>query len=148
MRTKAERRAVQGDLLMTPPEGVYHSAHGFPSPGEEHKEGPVDPYEWVVRRGSATFWFAVGDDSLIDLGILPGDLLAFDRAVRRRVGDIAMVDHQGERLVGVLGKGRGELAGRYVLRTACSANPMRPVPFTPDTEVFGIAIGQFRAYRD
>ena len=137
-------RALQGDLLRKRPEGVYVAAHGFPSPAEEHREGPVDPYAWIMRRGGSTFWFAVGDECLLDVGILPGDLLAFDRAAPKRVGDIALVDHEGERLVGLIGKSqRG-----YVLASASSAQPRAPIPFTPDTEVFGVAIGQFRSYRD
>ena len=69
---------------------------GFPSPAADDLEDTVDPFKWVVRHEHATFWWRVSGDSLEAEGILDGDLIAVDRAGRRRSGRIvlAVVDGQ------------------------------------------------------
>ncbi|GLC62958.1 hypothetical protein PLESTB_001965000 [Pleodorina starrii] len=67
---------------------------GFPSPAADDLEDTIDPIKWVVRHEHATFWWRVSGDSLEAEGILDGDLIAVDRAGKRRHGRIvvAVVD--------------------------------------------------------
>ena len=80
---------------------------GFPSPAADDLEDTVDPMKWIVRHEHATFWWRVSGDSLEVESILDGDLIAVDRAGRRRSGRIVLgrdrrADHREE----------GRLAGR------------------------------------
>lgn len=61
---------------------------GFPSPTADYDEDEIDPIEWIVRHPAATFWWRVSGDSLLDEGICDGDLIAVDRAGKKRVGRI------------------------------------------------------------
>ena len=59
---------------------------GFPSPAADDLEGEIDPISWVVRHPTSTFWWRVEEDCLWDAGIRDVDLIAVDRAGKRRVG--------------------------------------------------------------
>lgn len=59
---------------------------GFPSPAADDLEDEVDPISWVVRHPASTFWWRVEGDCLWDVGIRDGDLIAVDRAGKRRIG--------------------------------------------------------------
>ncbi len=67
---------------------------GFPSPAADHTEGNLDLTRLVVRRPAATFFMRVVGGSMIDAGIADGDLVAVDRSIEPRDGDIvvAVVD--------------------------------------------------------
>ena len=67
---------------------------GFPSPAGDDLEDEIDPIAWVVRHPTSTFWWRVEGDCLWDAGIRDGDLIAVDRAGKRRVGRavLAVVD--------------------------------------------------------
>ena len=67
---------------------------GFPSPAGDDLEDEIDPITWVVRHPTSTFWWRVEGDCLWDAGIRDGDLIAVDRAGKRRVGRavLAVVD--------------------------------------------------------
>jgi DNA polymerase V len=64
---------------------------GFPSPAADDQEDVIDPFAWVVRHKAATNWWRVSGDSLVDVGILDGDLVAVDRAGKVRPGRIVLV---------------------------------------------------------
>lgn len=53
---------------------------GFPSPAGDDLEDEIDPIGWVVRRPGSTFWYRAEGDCLADIGIMDGDLIAFDRS--------------------------------------------------------------------
>ncbi|MFX3337767.1 LexA family protein, partial [Klebsiella pneumoniae] len=53
---------------------------GFPSPASDDLEDEIDPIAWIVPHPSATFWWRVSGDSLVDEGIHDGDLIAVDRS--------------------------------------------------------------------
>lgn len=59
---------------------------GFPSPAADDLEDEIDPIAWVVRHPTSTFWWRVEGNCLWDVGIRDGDLIAVDRAGKRRVG--------------------------------------------------------------
>lgn len=69
---------------------------GFPSPAGDDLEDQIDPISWIVRHPSATFWWRVSGDSLLDEGIHYGKLIAVDYAGKKKVGVIvfAVVDAQ------------------------------------------------------
>lgn len=67
---------------------------GFPSPAADDQEDVIDPFAWG-RHEAATYWWRVSGDSLVDVGILDGDLVAVDRAGKVRPGRIVRVVVRG-----------------------------------------------------
>jgi DNA polymerase V len=59
---------------------------GFPSPAADDLEDEIDPIAWVIRHPTSTFWWRVEGNCLWDVGIRDGDLIAVDRAGKRRIG--------------------------------------------------------------
>lgn len=71
-------------------------AAGFPSPAEEELVDTVTLDELLIRNKEATYLLKVNGDSMIEAGILPGDLLIVERGAAPRDGDIviAQVDRE------------------------------------------------------
>ncbi|MET0259387.1 MAG: S24 family peptidase [Methylobacterium sp.] len=63
---------------------------GFPSPAGDDLEDSIDPIAWIVRHESSTFWWKVSGNSLVNEGICDGDLIAVDRAGKKRLGRIVL----------------------------------------------------------
>jgi len=115
---------------------------GFPSPTADHEEDEIDPIAWVVRHPSATFWWKVSGDSLMDEGIHDGDLIAVDRAGKRRVGRIVLAVVDGNVTVKKLAK----RDGRYWLDPKSKGRDFTPILVTESSEIWGVIAGVVRRY--
>ena len=69
---------------------------GFPSPAEDYIDQTLDLNELLVVNPPATFFVRVGGDSMIEAGILPGDILAVDRSEEAVHGSIVIAFLNGE----------------------------------------------------
>ena len=69
---------------------------GFPSPADDHFDGPFDLTRHLFRNPASTFLARVSGDSMTGAGIHPGDLVAVDRALRARHGSIVVAVVEGE----------------------------------------------------
>ena len=69
---------------------------GFPSPAEEELADTMSLDEYLIANREATYLLKVKGDSMIEAGILPGDLLLVERGAEARDGDIviAQVDRE------------------------------------------------------
>lgn len=69
---------------------------GFPSPAEDYAEGRLDLNEYLVEHEAATFYVRVKGHSMTGAGILDGDVIAVDKSLEARSGDIvvAVVDNE------------------------------------------------------
>lgn len=69
---------------------------GFPSPADDYTERGMDLNEYLVEHEAATFYVRVTGHSMTGAGILDGDVIAVDRALEPRNGDIvvAVVDNE------------------------------------------------------
>jgi DNA polymerase V len=115
---------------------------GFPSPAADDLEDEIDPIAWVVRHPSATFWWRVSGDSLVDEGIHDGDLIAVDRAGKRRTGRIVLALVDGEITVKKLAK----RDGRLWLDPKSRGREFAPLLVTESTEIWGVVAGIVRRY--
>lgn len=115
---------------------------GFPSPTADHEEDEIDPIEWIVRHPAATFWWRVSGDSLEDEGIHDGDLIAVDRAGKKRVGRIVLAVVDGAVTVKKLAK----RDGRYWLDPKSKSGNYAPILMTESTEIWGVVAGVVRRY--
>ncbi len=75
------------------PEGIRA---GFPSPATDYEEEAIDLNRELIAHREATFYARVKGESMIDAGIMPGDLLVVDRAIEPQHGDIVVAFVGGE----------------------------------------------------
>jgi DNA polymerase V len=115
---------------------------GFPSPAGDDLEDEIDPMAWVVRHPSSTFWWRVEGDCVWDAGIRDGDIIAVDRAGKRRIGRAVLAVVDGAVTAKILRK-RGD---RYYLAPANSQEQFPDVELTEDSEIWGVIAGVVRRY--
>ena len=115
---------------------------GFPSPAGDDLEDEIDPMAWVVRHPSSTFWWRVEGDCLWDAGIRDGDIIAVDRAGKRRIGRAVLAVVDGAVTAKILRK-RGD---RYYLAPANSQEQFPDVELTEESEIWGVIAGVVRRY--
>lgn len=63
---------------------------GFPSPAEEELGDTMDLEEFLIRNKEATYMLKVTGDSMIEAGLLPGDLVLVERRSDAKNGDIVI----------------------------------------------------------
>lgn len=69
---------------------------GFPSPAEEYIEAGLNLHEHLVGNEAATFFVRARGDSMINAGILSGDLLIVDRSLDALDGSVVVAALDGE----------------------------------------------------
>ncbi len=121
---------------------LARASAGFPSPAGDDLEDEIDPVAWVVRHPSSTFWWRVEGDCLWDVGIRDGDIIAVDRAGKRRLGRAVLAVVDGAVTTKILRK-REE---RFYLATANSRETFPDIELTEDSEIWGVIAGVVRRY--
>jgi DNA polymerase V len=61
---------------------------GFPSPAEDYIELRINITEFVTDNPTSTFWVRVHGDSMQDAYIVDGSILAVDKSLKAKSGDI------------------------------------------------------------
>lgn len=69
---------------------------GFPNPAEDASGNPLDLNQLVVRHPAATFYLRVDGDSMSGIGLKTGDIVAVDRSLEARHGDVVVAAVDGE----------------------------------------------------
>ncbi|WP_419788373.1 LexA family protein [Pseudodesulfovibrio sp.] len=113
---------------------------GFPSPADDYVETALDLNRYLVTNPAATFMVRVGGDSMIDAGILDGDVLIVDRSREAKTGRIVVAVVDGELTV----KRLGRFNGRIFLLPENSA--YRPIEIHEEQEltIWGVVSGVVR----
>ena len=67
---------------------------GFPSPADDYLDQPLDFNELLIENAPATFAVKVAGDSMIGIGLFPGDIAVVNKAKAAVDGSIvvALVD--------------------------------------------------------
>ena len=74
-------------------------AAGFPAPGDDMVEKPLDLNELLIDNPTATFFVRVSGDSMEGARIFNGDILVVDRSVTPKDGSIVVAAVYGELVV-------------------------------------------------
>jgi len=74
-------------------------AAGFPSPGDDLVEQPLDLNDLMVENPTATFFVRVAGDSMEGAKIFSGDILVIDRSIEPQPGMIVLAAVYGELVV-------------------------------------------------
>ena len=109
-------------------------AAGFPSPAEDYLDRKLDLHEHLVRNHAATFFLRVSGDSMIQAGILDGDLLVVDRSITPGNGSVVIAAVEGELTVKYL----TQKDGRVLLVPANDEYPALDISEQEDAVIWGV----------
>lgn len=117
---------------------------GFPSPAEEHVEKRLDPNDFLIDQEDATFFATIQGESMIDVGLLPGDKAVVDRSKTPLVGDIVVAMVNGEYTIKTLSRKKDGTP-----RLLPANEKFKPIEIEEgmDFEIWGVVIGSFRRFR-
>ena len=97
--TRPSRRKMMSDELAPSVRLWHRAAHaGFPSPGEDYPEPPLNLQDIVVTHPHSTYFIRIRGLSMRGANILPGDIVVVDRALTARQNQI-VVARVGDHLV-------------------------------------------------
>ena len=114
---------------------------GFPSPAEEELLDTLSLDEYLVERPDATYLLNVTGDSMIDAGIMPGDIVLVEKGRDPKSNDIVIAQVDGEWTMKYFIKQRGTVR----LEAANKKYPViRP---RQSLEIGGIVRTVIRKYR-
>jgi len=114
---------------------------GFPSPAEEETLDLMSLDEYLISNPQSTFLLKVDGDSMIDAGIMPGDLVLIQRDLTPKSGDIVVACVDEEWTLKYLEKQKGKAV-------LIAANKKYP-PIEPKREltIAGVVIANVRKYK-
>jgi DNA polymerase V len=69
---------------------------GFPNPAEDARGIALDLNELVVKHPVSTFYLRVEGDSMVGAGIQHGDIVAVDKSLQPKTGDIVVAAVDGD----------------------------------------------------
>lgn len=117
-------------------------AAGFPAPGDDLVEQPLDLNDLMIDNPTATFFVRVTGDSMEGLKIFSGDVLVVDRSVTPESGMIVVAAVYGELVVKQLHRQHNRLQ-------LLSANEhYEPIEISDaeDVYVWGVVTGSARTF--
>ena len=119
---------------------------GFPSPAEEHVEKRLDPSEFLIDQIDATFFVTIQGYSMIDVGLMPGDIAVIDRSKLASIGDIVLALIDGEYTIKVMNRKKD---GTPRLLPANSTGAFAPIEIKDGMafEIWGVVISSFRRFK-
>lgn len=143
-RLKVLERDEKGRLR---PRSLAHTARllgtveaGWPSPAEEELADTMSLDDFLIRNPQSTFLLKVTGDSMIDAGILPGDMVLVDKGMTPKSGHIVIAEVDNEWTMKYLKK-RGSSV------TLLPANPKyKPVKPKQELRIAGIVTAVIRKY--
>ena len=108
-------------------------AAGFPSPAEDHYDGPLSLDRHLIQHPAATFVLRVSGLSMVGAGINDGDEILVDRSLRAQDRDIVVATVDDDFTVKILRLGPPRL------EPANPDFPIIPIPEEEDTvRVWGV----------
>lgn len=114
---------------------------GFPSPAEDYVDSKINLNELLITHPAATFLAKAKGNSMVDCGILDGDLLVVDRALEAKHNDIVLAFYQGGYLVKRLIK----KGGNFYLTAENSQANYQPIKVTAEVVIWGVVSGVVRS---
>ncbi len=136
---KAVSPSVVGPAVVKPLYASRPSA-GFPAPGDDLVERPLDLNDLLIDNPSATFFVRVAGDSMEGARIFDGDILVVDRSVTPKDGLIVVAAVYGELVVKRLKQRGSELA----LVSENKAYSPIVVNEADDCFIWGVVVGSVR----
>jgi len=95
---------IEADKKTNTPMFLDSVSAGFPSPATDYMENKLDLNEYLVKHPAATFIVKASGPSMIEAGILSGDLLVVDRSITPNSENIVIASVFGDLTVKKLRK--------------------------------------------
>jgi repressor LexA len=114
---------------------------GWPSPAEEELADTISLDNFLIENPSATFILKVSGDSMIEAGILPGDMVLVDKGAVPKSGNIVIAEVDGEWTMKYLKK-RGE----SVSLVPANEN-YKPIKPKKELRIAGVVTAVIRKYK-
>jgi len=118
-------------------------AAGFPAPGDDLVEKPLDLNDLLIDNPTATFFVRVAGDSMEGAGIFDGDILVVDRSVSPSDTSIVVAAVFGELVVKRLRK----YANKAELVSENDAYAPILINDADDVYIWGVVIGSARIFK-
>jgi DNA polymerase V len=115
-------------------------AAGFPAPGDDMVEKPLDLNDLLIDNPTATFFVRVKGDSMEGARIFDGDILVVDRSVTPTDGSIVVAAVFGELVVKRLRK----YPQKAVLISENEGYEPITISEVDDIYIWGVAVGSAR----
>lgn len=118
---------------------------GAPASVDEHVEKMLNPVDFLVDDRKKTYFVTIQGESMIDVGLMPGDKAVVNRARVASIGDIVLAMVDGEFTIKTLGRTK---RGNPLLIPANGNGIYSPIEITGEMlfEVWGVVTGSFRRF--
>lgn len=139
LESTRERRLRPGKRFFERPVAEHVQAGHPTTPGDALPD-PLAIDDYLIRHPSRTVLVRVKGDSMVDAGILDGDVVVVEKRTAANYGDLVVAIVDNEFTLKRLASERG----RPVLRPENKAYPViRP---KGELEIFGLVVAQIRRY--
>jgi DNA polymerase V len=118
---------------------------GLPSPADDNVESRMDPNAYLVNKADRTFFVTIQGESMLEVGLMPGDKAVVEKDKIAAVGDIVLAMIDGEFTVKTLAKQKD---GMPKLLPANSSGRYAPILITRQMQfkIWGVVTGSFRKF--
>ncbi len=116
---------------------------GFPAPGDDLVEKPLDLNDLLISNPTATFFVRVAGDSMEGAGIFDGDVLVVDRSVEAVDRKIVVAAIFGELVVKRLSK---TISATKLLSENDAYEPI-VINDVDDVYIWGVVVGSVRQFK-
>lgn len=119
---------------------------GFPSPADDHIEKRLDTNEYLIDQVDTTFFVTIQGESMIGVGLMPGDKAVVDKGKTAAVGDIVLAMIDGAFTIKILAEQKD---GRPQLLPANASGKYTPIVIgeAMEFQIWGVVTGSFRRFR-
>jgi repressor LexA len=114
---------------------------GFPSPAEEELADTMSLDDLLIQDHEATFLLRVSGDSMIEAGIMPGDMVIVNKGQTPKSGDIVIAEVDGEWTMKYLRK-RGDAVA--LIPANAKYKPIKP---KNELKIAGVVTAVVRKYQ-
>lgn len=137
----ASGRLIPGALMQNGLRFLGSVQAGFPSPAEEELIDTLSLDEFLVRNPTASYLVKANGDSMIEAGIMPGDLVIVERGREPHVGDIVIAQVDGDWTMKYYQKKNGKV----LLVAGNKKYP--PIHAREELVIGGVVVANVRRYR-
>lgn len=115
---------------------------GFPGPAEEEANDRMSLDDYLVEQPNSTVFVRVKGDSMMEAGILNGDLAVVQRSSEMQLGQTVVVNLEGELVIKRLAK----QGNHFFLESAHPEYPRLPLEDYISSDMVGVVKGVVRKY--
>jgi repressor LexA len=137
-------RLIPGKML-NPLKVLGSVKAGWPSPAEEENADTISLDDWLIEDKEASFMLKVNGDSMVDAGIMPGDLVILERGRLPKNGDIVVAEVDREWTIKYLER-KTDSENRDRVRLIAANKNYPPILPREEMRIAGVVTAVIRKY--